>query len=433
MSHNRACLSALGVTLLITGCGGSSSSGSAGSGGSGGGNGGAPANQATSITFGFVGGTPTQVAVKIGSGNYTAENLTSGKLTISVPSGTTTYSVAYLCPPYSVGNQTVERESIQFESTQDGNSSYGTCGGGGGATVPPLGTLTGSIDASAFPTAVSAEVEVSSTSYVKQGLAVNGSFQTSGPIGSDRVLMGIYDSSYDHPLAIKNFNNQTVPGALNGGNTVTFTAADATTAQPVSLVNLPAGYGTPFTTVRALNGLFTLATGAVTQYAQLPAGVFQSGDYYSIVSTANLSSGPQPNTIAVFLYPTSGGPVTISFPAPWTTADLTPAGEPTFNFDYTGYAGKSGILSEGGFFWASSADPSQLDEIGVSATQNYLGNVTSLAVPDLSSAGGFLTPPASGTDVSWGETIYQQTYPSSNSLAGGSETYVSVGGSYTVP
>lgn len=116
MSHNGLRLSVLGMALLlIAGCGGGSNTGSntggsgggapGSGGGGGGGNGGGSGDQATTITFGFISGTPTQVAVKVGSGNYTAENLTSGKLTISVPSGTTTYSVAYPLPAISTRSQ----------------------------------------------------------------------------------------------------------------------------------------------------------------------------------------------------------------------------------------------------------------------------------------------------------------------------------------
>jgi hypothetical protein len=442
MSHNGLRLSVLGVALLlIAGCGGGSNAGS-NSGGSGGGTGGSggsgggSGDQPTTVTFSFISGTPTLVAVKVGSGNYTLENPTSNKLTISVPSGTTTYSVAYLCPPFQQEpNDMLELEFIQFESIQDGTAVDGICPGQVNGTTPTMGNLTGTMDASAFPTAASAEFYVSTPSYGQatsvpliQGQPAGGSFLVSAPTESDRVLMGLYDSSYSNLLAMKNFNNQTVPGTLNGG-TVTFSSADATTLQPITFANLPNGYGTPNTNV-SVNGAFTLESAAATQYPQLPAGVLQSGDYYAFRSSSSPSSGP--STVGSFLYPTSGGPVTLSFPAPWSTAGPAPASLPTFVFDYTGYAGKSGVLSEGSYTWTRSNG--NQDEILVSATQNYLGNATSLSVPDLSGVSGFLTPPPSGTtNVAWFEYIYQGTFPSTSSPAGGSETYVSSYGSYTMP
>ena len=203
-----------------------------------------------------------------------------------------------------------------------------------------------------------------------------------------------------------------------------------TTPQPITFTNLPNGYGTPNTHVFAVNGVFTRGSGVLTQYPQLPAGVLQSGDDYTFQSSASPSSGP--STVGSFLYPTSGGPVTLSFPAPWSTAGPTPASLPTFTFDYTGYAGKSGVFSEGNYSW-TPANGNQ-NEILVSATQNYLGSATSLSVPDLSGVGGFLTPPPSGTNnVFWSEEIFQGTFPSTSSPAGGSETYVSSDGTYTVP
>lgn len=352
MSHNGLRWSVLGLALLlITGCGGSS--GGAGSGGSGGGNGGGngggSGDQATTITFGFISGTPTQVAVKVGSGNYTLENPTSNKLTISVPSGTATYSVAFLCPPFQQEvNDTLELEFIQFESVQDGTTVNGQCPGQVNSTAPPMGNLTGTLDASAFLAPLTIDIAISAPGYtpVAQGMPASNSFQASGPVGADRVTIGLSDSSDGSLLAIKNFNNQTVPGVLNGGNTVTFGSTDATTMQPVTFMNLPTGFSAPSTTaIAVVGGFFTLSTspGTITQYPQFSAGVMQSGDYYSFQASSSLTSGAQTSTVGSFLYPTSGGPVTLSFPAPWSTAGPAPASRPTFTFDYTGYAGKSGV------------------------------------------------------------------------------------------
>jgi hypothetical protein len=123
--------------------------------------------------------------------------------------------------------------------------------------------------------------------------------------------------------------------------------------------------------------------------------------------------------------------VTVSLPVPWTTTGPAPASLPTFKFDYTGYAGKTGVFNEGNFTWTPVSGPQY--EVLVEATQNYLGSSTSLAVPDLSGVSGFLTPPGSGTSVAWFETQFQSTFPSTPSLAGGAETAVQTVGSYLVP
>jgi hypothetical protein len=434
MSHNAVRWSVLGVALLlITGCGGGASGGGGGTtGGNNGGNGGGSQNQPTTITFSFVSGPPTQVAVKLGSGNYTLENLSSNKLTISVPSGTEMYSVAYLCPPFQQEvNDTLELEFIAFESVSDGTLINAGCPGEGDIPTPAMGNLTGTVDASAFPTAATTQIGAWSSNYsVVQGRPV-GSFQISAPTGNDRVVLGLYGSSFSDLLAIKNFNNQAVPGAVNGGNTVAFSSSDATTKQPITYTNVPSGYGSPNTSVSVVNGAFQLASSDGTQYAQLPSGVLQSGDYYDVESSVSITSGSQTSTINSSLFPISGGPVTLSFPDPWTTTGPAPASLPTFKFDYAGYAGKTGDFSEGNITWTPASGPQY--EILVTATQNYLGSGTSLAVPDLSGVSGFITPPGSGTSVAWLEFLSQSTFPSAPSLAGGATTTVETLGSYLVP
>ena len=78
---------------LITGCGGGrSDNGSAGSGGQ--------DSSPTSVTLTFYDGVPAVAAAKIGSGTYAIQSVNSNKLTLSIPSGTTNFSVAYVCGLY---------------------------------------------------------------------------------------------------------------------------------------------------------------------------------------------------------------------------------------------------------------------------------------------------------------------------------------------
>ncbi len=434
MSLNAVRWSVLGVVLaLIVGCGGSagSGSGSGGSGSGGSGSGGSGSGSDTTVTFTFQYGIPTLAAVQIGSGSYAAQTITNRQLTITVPSGTSTYTVAYLCPVQTAFNPPLTFEYIQSESILDGTSAYGDCPGYGDTAAQ--GTLTGTIDSTAYPTAVYASVvAVTGVQPVISSAQVPGSFQANLPAGTDRVVVGLYDSTYTNLLAIKNFNNQAVPGALNSGNPVVFEAGDATTPQTITYANLPSGYSAPYTSVSVLGGTFNLGTGQITQYQQLPDGVLQSGDYYLINASASISNGQQEYGVGALAFPAAGGPVTLTFPAPWSsTAGFTPSARPTFNFDYTGFAGQTGLYLEATMVW----DPTSTSEgeILVSATQSYLGNAKTITVPDLSGVSGFLAPPASGTGVWWEEYLFQQTFPSSTSAAGGSGSIVVTTGTYTVP
>src|SRR5579863_3057526 len=132
-----------GALMLIAGCGWSSGGGS-GSGGSGGG------GNPTTVTFTVTGGTPTAVATSTGTGSFTAATLTAGKLTLDLPSGTTNFAMAFVCPPVSLtASQFLETFENVFEaSTLDGTSFSQSC-----PTTPTAGstgTLTGAVDANAI-------------------------------------------------------------------------------------------------------------------------------------------------------------------------------------------------------------------------------------------------------------------------------------------
>jgi hypothetical protein len=179
-------LSFLSVALLLmAGCGGSGGS----TGGSGGGGGGG--NNSTTVTVAFTSGTPTAVATKIGSGSYTTVTPAS-TVTLTLPSGTTNFGVAYVCPPVTANNEVID-EIIVEASTLDGTSFSLSCSAtlSTGAT----GTLTGSVDASAISgvnsVGIFAENGTSSSSGGPGGLS--GSFSFAAPTGTDRVEVLAYD------------------------------------------------------------------------------------------------------------------------------------------------------------------------------------------------------------------------------------------------
>jgi hypothetical protein len=135
------------ICAMFWGCGGSGSQGGSGTGGSGSGS-------PTAVTLTFYEGTPTAVAAKIGSGSFSLQTISSGKLTLSIPSGTTTFAVAYVCTAQSFPTY----EDVFEASTADGTSFTVPCP----APLPstPMGTLTGNVDISGIPGANEANIDL---------------------------------------------------------------------------------------------------------------------------------------------------------------------------------------------------------------------------------------------------------------------------------
>lgn len=396
-----------GGLIFVAGCGGSSDGGS--SGGSGG-------DSPTTVTFTVKGATPTAVATQIGSGSFTEATLVSGKLTLSLPSGTTSFAVAFVCPSTSLTFLSPQQteENVIEATTLDGTSFTESCPTQ--PTAPATGTLTGSVDASAISGANILEVYAQNPQSAQNGpagfpfpvLGSSGSFSVAAPLGTDRVLVLAYDSvlsgdieSLGDLAAAKNFSSQLVPGALNGGNTVVLGAADATTLEPVTYTNVPSGYGGP--TVLAGfemsdGGVTLLGTSDTNGYPALPAGVEQSGDSYVFNATAHNTSnlGEQ---VRVITTSASAGPESFTFPTAWTYAGPAAAAWPSFNVAYAGFAGKTGVTDAVVESWTTGATAANL--VVVIATGNSLNGSTTLAVPDLSGLAGFLAAPASGTNLVW--------------------------------
>jgi len=70
----------------------------------------------------------------------------------------------------------------------------------------------------------------------------------------------------------------------------------------------------------------------------------------------------------------------------------------------------------------------------VSATANYQGGSTTIAMPDLSGLAGFLTAPASGTQVVWAAAITRANVGAFQPLTVNmSASTVETVGVYTVP
>ena len=423
------------VLLLVAGCGGGSGGGSTGGGGGG---------NSTTVTFKFNGATPVAAAGKIGSGAFTAETIHSGSLSLSIPNGTTNFALAYACPPLvqTAGNlQFLLNEEFVIEaSTADGSTFNAVCRET--PTAPQTGTLTASVDASAFPGVsflnVYAQNGSSLLSSYSGTSAANFSF--SAPLGNDRVEVLAFDSVTQGLLetfslaAARNFSSQAVPGALNGGNPVVLGPADATTSQAITYSTPPSGYSAPSTLVGYEMGgasSFLIADGATTQYPVLPAGAVQSGDFYSFVAATYSSSNPGEGMIVV-MTTAGGGPVSVTFPAQWSYAGPTPAALPAFDFTYAGFTGKTGVMQSASLAWSSGTLGQNFFE--VNATANYQNGSTTVAFPDLSGLAGFLPAPSTGTNVDWSAEILQNSYGVLQSMPSSAMgSVVENGGTYMVP
>ncbi len=425
---------------LIVGCGVSPGS----NGGSSGSNsGGSP----TVVTFTFTGVTPTVVATKTGSGPFIAVPLTSGTVTINVPSGVNNFAVAYTCstsfPPSGNGPSVVVEQDVYEATTLDGSAFTGSCLGAVVPASPPAtGTLTGSVDASAIPGASSLDVYAMGDGFDSAfgSPSSNASgFGFAAPTGSDRVLVLAYNDVYSPPalagsttvVAARSFENQAVPGAVNGGNPVVLAPSDETTPVPITLGSLPAGFTLEGTTANLVtsSGNIILAAPATGHYPALPAGAMESVEYYSVNASATNGTG----VTSISRTSPTAVPVAFTFPAGWSYAGPTPASMAIFDLAYAGFSGTNGISYAVSGVWS----PAGLGEQHVTvihATGNYLGGGTSITWPDLSSVTGFYSPPASGSSVLWGASVTQTTYASQPaSPANATVTTVGNSGHYIVP
>jgi hypothetical protein len=406
---------------LVASCGGGSSGNGAGGG------------STTTVTLNFAGGTPTAVAAQIGPGAFTTETVSSNGLSLSLPSGTTTFAVAYVCNPPAVtlgGQQMIAPyESVVEASTADGTSFTLPCpfnflgnGIGLSGSAGQTGSLAVNVNASGIPSATSvsaiAENGSSASGWGATTVTASGSF--AAPVGSDRVEVFATASSSNFigaVVAARAFANQAVPGSLNGGAAVVLGAADETTPEPITFQNVPTGFLPGLVTVTFNIGPVNYPLGSgTTQYSALPAIALESGDYYTLNAAAIRavpSSGgpafPQLAEVVVTTHSTSGGPMTFNLPAPWIYAGPTPDSWPTFDFSgYTGFAGQSGVYDTGSVDWTTNGGLDNYS-VSVSASANYLHGATSLTVPDLPGLQGFLAPPSSGTQVFWTSQIIQNS------------------------
>lgn len=431
------------VAALVAGCGGGGSS-SGGGGGTGGGNGGG-GGTATTVTVNFKGQTPTAVATQVGTGAF-ATVTPAATVTLSLPSGTTKFAVAYVCPAVTLtvgmALSQVTNQNVLEATTRDGTSFNAVCGAASGSGT--TGVLTFSVDASAITGASEVSVQAENSQYYAQapfGVTTTGA-TLNAPAGTDRVDIQTYNisgSGAGYVLAtsaVKSFTGQAVPGALNGGNPVVLGAEDLVTTQPVTFNGLPVGYGTPFVVADFLpSGVaagLLLTDGQSNNYSVPPASVTQGGGMYDVQVEA-IATPNATGAVSVLQRFATAGPVTVNFPVAWSYAGPTAAANPTFDFSsYTGFAGKSGVSQTGEISWQTGTGAQSTYTVKASAS--YQGSSSTVTLPNLSGLTGFLPQPASGTSLAWAAAELQSDAGTIQSASGAATVNtVLAQGSFTMP
>jgi len=417
----RTLIFILGISTLClpfaTGCGGGSSSSSN------------PMENAVTVTF--TGGTPTAVATQIGTGAFTLATLSGSSLTVMIPSGTQKYAIAYVCPPVPGFGNTVTSESIIEATIADGSAYTISCLG-----ALPTGTATGNVNASAIAGATNVLVR-GNGSYGGSVGSASGSFSVSLPNGSNDVALIAVNGS-GTVLAVKFVRAQTVPGAINSGNTITLGSSDMVTSQSLNVTNVPSGFTTPpAASVNYLTANGTsilLDSTSATQYPAVPTAAGESGDFYAYESnTTDLAT--HNSAVGITQTSTSGGAATIALPASWSYSGPAAAALPTFTFNYSGFSGATATAQQGEIEWAPT--PATLSTIAVTATSSYQAGASTITVPNLASIAGFFAAAPSGTNIFWVADVYGGTklpytfytaIPTSGSLA-----FVQNEGNFTEP
>lgn len=378
----------------------------------------------TQIAVKFTGGAPLAVAQQIGAGNWAAASLKNGSLNLTVPAGTSTYGIAYVCPTWQ-GMGPVSSEYAIYATTQDATSFTVSC-----FVNPTLATVTGNFDVSAIATATQAQIYASE--FFSQTVSgVSGAFSFQAPKGTNDIAVVALDAS-GNPVGVKIVRNQTVPGAVSG--TITLASTDATSVQNMSDAGIPTGFlpnpAGPYAEYFTANNtaFYAANTSVNTQYSVVPASEAQSGDYYFF--TSNDAGGSNQHVYATQTT-TAGAAETLTFPTPLPAVSPAPAKFPSFTVAYSGFSGDAAVSYSANVQWQISGTDYGITATATSAYQN---GASTLVIPDLTSLSGFLAMATSGTTVDWQVYVYGGSYQwFTPTPASGTLSFVQNQGSYTEP
>jgi hypothetical protein len=304
----------------------------------------------------------------------------------------TSYGIAFICAQGS-GGPTFTSESIIEATIADNMTSVPGCVSG----APTTAILSGTVDATAISGVQQIRVDAPGGNQILGGDAA--AVAVAAQTGTDDIAFLAEDLS-GNVLAVKIVRSQMVPGVLNNGNVVTFSASDATTSEPLTATNIPSGFSIELpgrASYRTANGaFFTLNNVAGTQYAVVPTSEAQATDNYQFEA----AYGGLHSLVVSGLVTSSAGAVSLALPAPLPFSAPAPAALPTFSFNYSG-AGAGNYYTN--VFWENPQ--AGLSSIVVRASTAYQAGATSLSVPDLSSVPSFLAPAGSGTLVNWDANV----------------------------
>ncbi|MHB1936599.1 MAG: hypothetical protein ACYCOR_08445 [Acidobacteriaceae bacterium] len=387
-SGTRIAFALAGALALaaLSGCGSGSSMGSIGAG--------------TTVTASFSGATmPSAVAYQSGaSGTFKALALSgSSSVSFTLPSGTTAYGFAYMCPTFAAVNS-YSNETIIQATTTDTTSLSLAC--------PSLsGNVSATFDVSAIPGATSVMLYVN---YWSDDLIYLS--QPTGSVG----LLGIPTGTFDVALVAEGANGalaiQILRGvSVTGSTNVAFppmTAADELGSAPASITNVPSGTTAGFeTTYQTSGGLSVILNGpptAVPQstYLTAPSSQSQSGDFYLIRAVANLAQPSE--SLTALVSSSTASAVTAALPAPSSllTAPMA-AAFPTFNANTSGFTVQGTIVDASWTQFQTPAVNQTVYNVYTYVTKNWLGTNTTFTVPDLSALPGFAPAPPSGGREFW--------------------------------
>ena len=355
------------------------------------------------------------IAVRIGAGNWAPVSVAANQqLNFTVPDGINSYAIAWACPVVGVSPDNTSQSAFVFEATiQDPTSYTESCAGGPGVVEA---AVTGSVDASAIPNTTGVNIVGSGGVQGASLVGPVGTFNASLITGLNDIAAVAVDAS-NNVLAVKIVRSQNVPGVVNGGNPITFTASDATKAQPVSVTNDPWG-SLPSGAVNAsfitANGTSFAVKNANTAYWAISSSEAQSGDYYSFSTTANNQATGQ--AITITQTSTGAGAVTLSLPAPLANSAPTPAPFPNFNMSYSALSTNNVSGYGASISWNASGQMNAFNWVGlgVVATSAFQNGGNTLAIPDFGSIPGFLGydgGPTSGTLIHWHNSIWGGLMP----------------------
>ncbi len=372
-----ALIGALGLATL---------SGCAGSGGMSGGGG-----TGTTVTASFTGATmPSGVAYQVGTGKFQQLTVSGASASFTVPSGSSAYGFAYVCPTFAAGNS-YSNETIIQATTTDTTSLSMAC--------PSLsGSVNATFDVSAIPGATSVLLYVNywSAQY----------YATSGSVGLSGIPTGTFDVALvadgaNGTLAIQIQRGVTITGSAATIAFPPMTAADELGSAPASITNVPSGTTAGFEPIyNTSGGLSVILDGPFngvpqSTYRTVPSSQSQPGDFYVLQGGANLTG----QSVFAQMSSSTASAITMALPSPLSSVTAPMAAAfPTFTANTSGFTVAGPVVNSS---WTQFSNSNVVYNTYTFVTKNWLGAGSTFTVPDLSALSGFTPAPPSGVREFW--------------------------------